>query len=345
MPDIDLTAVGPEAPAARPARGQLRTVRSLLGVLDHELLDGAALELVAIPTGFSTLDRVLGGGLHPGALTVLGGAPGVGKTILALQWARNMARDGHPVVFACYEHDESELLLRLVCQELDALDPDVSEQVRSAVSASARTAGRGLIDILTDSAAADDVLGHLAAYADRLHLVRATGGQTGLRELEGYLDSADGVQPILVVDYLQKVHMAPDDLSEGEKVRRVVEELKDLALARAVPVVAVVSTDMEGIRARRTRMHHFRGSSALAFEADVVLVLNGKFDAVAKVHLAYDQLRAKSFHDWVVLSVEKNRAGPSPMHLELLKDFSRFRFVPDGGLCAEQLVDERFDEP
>ncbi|MGH8875474.1 MAG: ATPase domain-containing protein [Acidimicrobiia bacterium] len=44
-----------------------------------------------IPTGFEVLDRVLGGGIRTRDLTLVGGQPGIGKTISTLQWARRAA--------------------------------------------------------------------------------------------------------------------------------------------------------------------------------------------------------------------------------------------------------------
>ena len=98
------------------------------------------------------------------------------------------------------------------------------------------------------------------------------------------------------------------------------------------------------MEARRIRLHHLRGSSAVAFEADVVLMLNEKTKAVSRIHLAYDALGAKRFRDWIVVSVEKNRGGPNLIDLEFRKDFSHFRFDPDGGLVTEKLADERLDD-
>src|SRR5690349_2150674 len=43
------------------------------------------------PTGVEELDRVLGGGLVPGSVTLLGGEPGIGKSTLALQALARMA--------------------------------------------------------------------------------------------------------------------------------------------------------------------------------------------------------------------------------------------------------------
>src|SRR5690606_39762892 len=62
--------------------------------------------------------------------------------------------------------------------------------------------------------------------------------------------------------------------------------------------------------------HHFRGSTALAYEADVVLVLNDKLSVVSKVHLAYDTTRHDEFRDHVVFSVEKHRNGTAGVDLE-----------------------------
>ena len=53
-------------------------------------VDGGA----PVPTGVSELDRVLGGGLVPGSVTLLGGEPGIGKTRLVLQAMAEMARRG-----------------------------------------------------------------------------------------------------------------------------------------------------------------------------------------------------------------------------------------------------------
>ena len=47
-----------------------------------------------IGTGFEPLDTVLDGGFLPGDVVLLGGQPGAGKTICALQWARNISSQG-----------------------------------------------------------------------------------------------------------------------------------------------------------------------------------------------------------------------------------------------------------
>ncbi len=327
-----------------PGRGRLANVSALVDELNAELERGEARELVPVATGFTPLDRVLGGGVHPGALTIVGGAPGVGKTVMALQWARQMALDGQDVIYVCYEHEEVELLVRLLTMELQGLPSEVAEAVRDAVVTSAASAGAGLQEILSSAKAGDEVLERLGAYGSRLHLVRASGAHTGVPEIEAFIDQLSVTHPVVFVDYLQKVRLEAATVNEAEKVTLVTEALKDLALNRQIPVITLAAVEMEGLRTRRVRMHHFRGSSALVFESDVALVMNDKVNAVSKAHLAYDPLGARGFRDWVVLSVEKNRGGPNHVDVEYRKDFERFRFDPTGRLVSERLTDDVMDE-
>ena len=63
-----------------------------------ETADGAPAQ-DSIPTGFPSLDRLLGGGLRRGDLVVLGGDVGSGKSALALGIAVRAAQQGRGVVF------------------------------------------------------------------------------------------------------------------------------------------------------------------------------------------------------------------------------------------------------
>ncbi len=72
-------------------------------------------EILKKPSGGRTsttigeVDRVLGGGILPGALILLGGSPGIGKSTLALQIA---ARSGKPVIYVSAEESEEQIALR-----------------------------------------------------------------------------------------------------------------------------------------------------------------------------------------------------------------------------------------
>ncbi|NLL37039.1 MAG: DNA repair protein RadA [Fretibacterium sp.] len=65
-----------------------------------------------ISTGISELDRVLGGGLVPGGVVLIGGEPGIGKSTLLLQAGGQMAARGERVLYISGEESESQVALR-----------------------------------------------------------------------------------------------------------------------------------------------------------------------------------------------------------------------------------------
>jgi DNA repair protein RadA/Sms len=65
-----------------------------------------------VPTGDDELDRVLGGGLVPGSVTVLGGEPGVGKSTLLLQALASLAERGATCLYVTAEESARQVALR-----------------------------------------------------------------------------------------------------------------------------------------------------------------------------------------------------------------------------------------
>jgi replicative DNA helicase len=303
-------------------------------------LENGIESVAAVPTGFPVLDRVLDGGLSARDLTVLGGIPGAGKTAMALQWARSMASEGHQVVYACYDHDEVTLVSRLILLEIGDLTggSDASSlQARAAVRAVVR-GEKTLVDAADGSLLIKAAHSRVQAYGDHLSLLSASREQTGLKELAAAANHA-GAGGVLVVDYLQKIP-AEEPVSEAIRVDHVAAGLKDIALNTHVAVLAVVVSDQVGLNVRRLRQHHLRGASGIAYEADVVLIINEKHRAVSKIHSAHDPRRVEEFKRQVVLSISKNRHGPADINLDFVKDFPHFRFDPNGSHVEEQLVDD-----
>jgi DNA repair protein RadA/Sms len=65
-----------------------------------------------LSTGIGELDRVLGGGIVPGSLVLLGGEPGIGKSTLLLQASANVARSIGPVLYSSGEESEHQIKSR-----------------------------------------------------------------------------------------------------------------------------------------------------------------------------------------------------------------------------------------
>ena len=92
-------------------------------------------------TGFSELDRVLGGGVVAGSMVLLGGDPGIGKSTILLQAARNMAASGIETIYISGEESLRQIKmrgkrigdisdrLRFLCEtDLDAITATLQEE-------------------------------------------------------------------------------------------------------------------------------------------------------------------------------------------------------------------------
>ena len=297
-----------------------------------------------VPTGFDLLDRVLDGGLRVHDLMLIGGAPGSGKTVASLQMARQVALQGRSAIYVCYEHDGPALLGRLLCLELGELstfDNAPELDLLRGVVLEAAAGFRDLAGVIATEPLVRQAHANMQRYSDRLWLVRGSGSHTGLRELRGLVEEIGEQGTVLFVDYLQKVAVHPEPDSEDEKVTRITEGLKEISLSHNIATVAIVAADRDGIKSPRLHMHHLRGSSALAYECDVAVIINEKHKIVSKLHLTYDPVRAETFKNQVVFSIEKNRGGPALVDLEFRKNFTHFRLESQGSYVAEKLVDGR----
>jgi replicative DNA helicase len=354
-------------PQARAPRGggQRRsggsTPRSLSQVLreaDRMVVQGELDEYLPIPTGFDQIDRLIGGGLRRTELVLLGGAQGIGKTITALQMARNLSLNEATYSFyISYEHSEIHLLNRLICQEsIDPASDNVSGGIRLkdlhniVVSKRAREWVRkdgniGLYQILSQHPKTAKAMETISRYADRLILMKASPAVTTLnsiREMARQIVEATSGKLVLFIDYLQKIAIYPERaVDENDKVTIIVEGLKDIAMTYNIPVVAIVAADREGLRSRRMHLYHLRGSSALDYECDIAIIMNNKFHILSKDHVSFNPYKSESYRDWVVFTLEKNRAGRAMIDVEFRMNPQHFCFNPKGNLVEQKLIDEK----
>ncbi len=97
------------------------------------LVDVDPIAAVGRSTGVPELDRVLGGGLVRGSVTLLGGEPGIGKSTLLLQSLGRMAAAGARCLLVCGE--ESKEQVRLRAERLHTLDPNLLIVTETALPA------------------------------------------------------------------------------------------------------------------------------------------------------------------------------------------------------------------
>jgi len=339
-----------------------RTLTQVLSEANEALVRGDLSNYIPIPTGFDPLDAAIGGGLQRGELVLLGGAQGIGKTITALQMARNIARSSQMYAFyLSYEHTETHLMNRLLCMESvnppemntgqglrmkDLQDLIVSRHARRYLG---RGGGTGsLRGILRENEKTSAALARMTEYADRLVMLKASTAVTTLstiRDLTARMAEATKGNVVVFVDYLQKVAIYPERAQdENDKVTIIVEGLKDIAMSLDVPVFAIVAADREGLQSKRLHLFHLRGSSALDYECDIALIMNNKYKILSKDHVAFNPYQARQYREWVVYTIEKNRAGRAMIDVEFHMYAPYFAFDPHGQMVQQQLIDDKIIE-
>ena len=108
-----------------------------------------------------------------------------------------------------------------------------------------------------------------------------------------------------------------------------------------IPVLAIVAADREGLKSKRLHLYHLRGSSALDNECDIAIIMNNKYHILSKTHIAFNPYKAEGYRDWVIFTIEKNRAGRAMIDLEFQLKAPSFCFNPHGNVVEQKLIDEK----
>ncbi|HUI03013.1 MAG TPA: DNA repair protein RadA [Acidimicrobiales bacterium] len=169
-----------------------------------------------VATGLAELDRVLGGGLVPGSVTLLGGAPGIGKSTLLLQVMASMAGGGARVLLVSAEESAHQVrrraerlgplpagLMLLATTDVSALAPALRDctpalVVVDSVQAVAEPGVSGPPGSLGQVRACTDLVVHLAKLSGVPFVlvghVTKDGTLAGPRTLEHLVDTVLGVE-------------------------------------------------------------------------------------------------------------------------------------------------------
>jgi len=204
-----------------------------------------------VPTGFPSIDRLLGGGLRRRDLIVLGGDVGSGKSALALGIALRVARQagGMGVAFFSGEMDEERLMERALAVE-----------------------GRVAVDELRAAKLSDQTRAEVGGAA-----VRLRGLPLAAPDFETLTARLDPLRQLglIVVDYLQLVP-TPAGVTrstQDEDLALVLQRLKALALERQVAllVVSQLARFAPGRENARPTLDDFGHLGAIKQHADVAL--------------------------------------------------------------------------
>jgi DNA repair protein RadA/Sms len=201
--------------------------------------------LQRLASGYGELDRVLGGGLVPGSLVLLGGDPGIGKSTLLLQSARAMAAR-LPVLYVSAEESAQQVKLRW--RRLEACGP-------------------------VDGAAADPPLS--GAGAPGSAPAPESGDPPGLSllaetDLELVLQELESLRPaVAIIDSIQALHDAELGSAPGSvaQVRDCAAALARIAKRQDTALLLVGHVTKEGMLAGPKVLEHLV-DAVLTFEGD-----------------------------------------------------------------------------
>jgi replicative DNA helicase len=202
-----------------------------------------------IPTGFPSLDRMLGGGIRRGDLIVLGGDVGSGKSAFALAVALRVSQAGRKAVFFSGEMSTERMLERVLAIE-----------------------GRVRVDDLRQGVPNDIARASVGAAAVRMRdgLPRLDVLPAGIAELEDELDGSKN--DLVVVDSLQ--WLARGSGNTDEELADAVRRLKKLAVARHCAILVTSQLpQLEARDDRRPTLDDFGTMGAVKHHADLVLAL------------------------------------------------------------------------
>ena len=104
-----------EEPREKNAKNKKSTIKQSMGMQKNEPVELSKVSLEdskRISTKMQELDRVLGGGIVQGSLTLVGGDPGIGKSTLLLQVCKNLSDDGFKVLYVSGEESLKQIKIR-----------------------------------------------------------------------------------------------------------------------------------------------------------------------------------------------------------------------------------------
>jgi replicative DNA helicase len=274
-------------------------------VAEIEMAQQRGGEMVGVPTGFYELDAMTHG-LHGGQLVIVAARPGVGKSTLALDIARNASiHHNMPSLFFSLEMSRAEIALRLLSAEADVRLQGMRAGTIGQDEWKKLASVRGK---LNDSPLFIDDSPNLTLVEIRAKC-RRLASSLGLK--------------LIVIDYIQLLTSGKKVESRQQEVSEFSRSLKLLAKELNIPVIAIsqLNRNSEQSKDKKPEISHLRESGSLEQDADVVILLHRE-DMGQKEH-------PRAGEADIILA--KQRSGPTGTVEVLFQGaFSRFRNMKKG---------------
>jgi replicative DNA helicase len=227
-------------------------------ISEIELAQQRGGEMTGVPTGFTELDEMTHG-LHGGQFVILAARPAVGKSTLALDFARTAAiKHKRATVFFSLEMGRAEIAMRLLSAESGIPLQDMRKGSLSDSSWARMAAVRGQIN--------DSPL-----YIDDSPNMTLVEIRAKCRRLAQRVDLK-----MVVIDYIQLMTSGKKVENRQQEVSEFSRALKLLAKELGVPVVAIsqLNRNSEQTKDKKPEISQLRESGSLEQDADVVILLH-----------------------------------------------------------------------
>lgn len=265
------------------ATDELVSLGDLIPAVIDELQHGTVADDGAIGVPYADLAEFVPT-LRPGQLITIGARPGVGKTMVALDFARHAAKQDTPALFASLEMTRAELGHRILAAE-------------ARINLSRFT---GQAEPFTNSEW-DRLAPHIGRLTE-LPIVIDDDPHCSLHHLRARLRGLARTHPpgLLIIDYLQLMTMPRADNRE-QQIAATSRGLKLLAREFNIPIVllAQLNRAVEGRHDKLPQLSDFRESGAIEQDSNIALMLH-------RPEIEAPETRAGELD----IRVAKNRGGP-----------------------------------
>lgn len=270
-------------------------------------------EKVGCRTGLDQVDAVIGA-LYPGNLIVVAGRPGMGKSVLATNFARYAAdMEGWEVDLWSLEMTGKETAARLLT-DID-FDRCAIDQLRALNYAS-------LVQLKLDGKHAPRITDANMKLCD-MPITIFDMGSVAMSKIAAVTRAraSDGKKRLVIIDHVQIIDAEASSRYENrtQEVTQITKAAKQLAKRANVPVVILsqLSRDLEKREDKRPVLADLRESGSIEQDADVVMLLyRGEYYARQKLRQAKSiEQRDKAFaeeeasRDVLEIDIAKNRGG------------------------------------
>jgi replicative DNA helicase len=302
---------------SRKAAGFLEVSRKSFEELEHRVNLARKGLTTGINTGFAELNRAIGG-WNSSDLVIIAGRPGMGKTAIALHFAKIAAQSGKSVYLVSLEMKDTRLADRIIIGETETnsykykhgkIEDEAIAKVKSWV----------------------ETKSNIPIYIDENSMVNIDYITSNAR-----IYKRKKMLDLLVIDYLQLIDVKTDKSGTREQaISAVTRRLKTLAKELDVPVI-VLSQLSRAVESRggekKPILSDLRESGAIEQDADIVLFV------YRPSYYDLETYRERPTENLTILDVAKNRNGQANVDIFITNNESLTNFYDTANDLPQEIT-------